>query len=59
VNYDKPDYVEYEVVKGDKSYEVQIDLDKNSHKARKVDVAYNAWQTDATEDALKQTQSRK
>ena len=59
VNYDKPDYVEYEVVKGDKSYEVQIDLDKNSHKATKVDVAYNAWQTDATENALKQTQARR
>lgn len=29
VNYDKPDYVEYEIVKGDDSYEVQIDLDKN------------------------------
>jgi uncharacterized protein YmfQ (DUF2313 family) len=59
VNYDKPDYVEYEIVKGDKSYEVQIDLDKNSHKATKVDVAYNAWQTDATENALKQTQARR
>jgi uncharacterized protein YmfQ (DUF2313 family) len=54
VNYDKPDYVEYEIVKGDKSYEVQIDLDKNSHKATKVDVTYNAWQTEATENALKQ-----
>jgi len=59
VNYDKPDYVEYEIVKGDTSYEVQIDLDKNSHKATKVDVTYNAWQTDATDKALKQTQSRK
>src|SRR4030095_4670734 len=59
VNYDKPDYVEYEIVKGDKSYEVQIDLDKNSHKATKVDVTYNAWQTEATENALKQTQARR
>jgi len=59
VNYDKPDYVEYEIVKGDKSYEVQIDLDKNSHKATKVDVTYNAWQTGATENALKQTQARR
>ena len=33
VNYDKPEYVEYEIVKGDDSYEVQIDFDKNSHKA--------------------------
>jgi len=58
VNYDKPEYVEYEIVKGDTSYEVQIDFDRNSHKATKVDVAYNAWQTDATDSALK-TQARK
>jgi len=54
VNYDKPDYVEYEVVKGKNSYEVQIDFDKNSHKANNVDVAFNAWQTEATERALGQ-----
>jgi uncharacterized protein YmfQ (DUF2313 family) len=57
VNYDKPDYVEYEIVKNDTSYEVQIDLDKNSHKATKVDVATNAWKTDATENALNQRQA--
>ena len=54
VNYDKPDYVEYEIVKGDDSYEVQIDFDKNSRKAKKVDVALNAWKTDATKQALKE-----
>ena len=27
--------------------------------ATKVDIAYNAWQTDATENALKQTQARR
>jgi uncharacterized protein YmfQ (DUF2313 family) len=53
VNYDKPDYLEYEIVKGDQSFEVQIDMDKNSHKATKVDVTTNAWKTDATEQALK------
>jgi hypothetical protein len=53
VNYDKPDYLEYEIVKGDQSYEVQMDFDKNSHKATKVDVAFNAWKTDATKQALK------
>jgi uncharacterized protein YmfQ (DUF2313 family) len=56
VNYDKPDYVEYEIVKNDNSYEVQIDMDKNSHKATKVDVVTNAWKTDATKNALKQKQ---
>jgi uncharacterized protein YmfQ (DUF2313 family) len=54
VNYDKPDYVEYEIVKGDQSYEVQIDFDKDSRKAKKVDVAFNAWKTDATKKALRQ-----
>jgi hypothetical protein len=53
VNHDKPDYVEYEVVKGDDSYEVQIDFDKNSRKATKVDVAPNIWKADATEKALR------
>jgi uncharacterized protein YmfQ (DUF2313 family) len=58
VNYDKPDYVEYEIVKGDDSYEVQIDFDKNSNKATKVDVAMNAWKADATKQALKQHQAQ-
>ena len=58
VNYDKPDYVEYEIVKGDDSYEVQIDFDKNSRKASKVDVAMNAWKTDATKQALKQQEKQ-
>jgi uncharacterized protein YmfQ (DUF2313 family) len=58
VNYDKPDYVEYEIVKGDQSYEVQIDFDKNQ-KASKVDVAANAWKADATKKALSQRQAGK
>lgn len=60
VNYDKADYVEYEIVKGDDSYEVQIDVDKNSRKATKIDVTTNAWKTDATKQALKQqTQAKR
>lgn len=59
VNHDKPDYVEYEVVKGDSSYEVQIDFDTNSHKAIKVDVATNAWKAEATERALKKGDRKK
>jgi hypothetical protein len=38
VNYDKPDYLEYEIVKGPSTYEVQMSFDKNSRKANKVDV---------------------
>jgi uncharacterized protein YmfQ (DUF2313 family) len=58
VNSDKPDYLEYEVVKGDRTYEIQIDLDKNSHKATKVDVDMNLWRADATEQALKNHQAK-
>jgi uncharacterized protein YmfQ (DUF2313 family) len=57
VNYDKPDYVEWEIVKGQSTYEVQVDLDKNSHKATKVDVGWNMWKADATKQALKQNET--
>ena len=50
INYDKPDYVEWEVVKSDKSYEVQIDL--AGGKATKVDVTTNMWRADATKQAM-------
>ncbi len=50
VNYDKPDYVEWEVVKGDKSYEVQIDM--AAGKATKIDVTPNMWRADATKQAM-------
>lgn len=52
VNSDEPGYVEYEVVKGHDSYEVQIDLDKDTGKARKIDVTANLWQAEATDKAL-------
>jgi len=52
VNQDKPDYMEYEVVKGDQTYEVQIDLDQNNHKATKVDISSNMWKAEATEKVL-------
>ena len=55
-NYDKPDYVEWEIVKGRSTYEVQVDLDKNSHKATKVDVAWNLWKSDTTDRVLEQNQ---
>lgn len=50
VNHDKPDYVEWEIVKGDNSYEVQIDL--KGGKATKVDVTTNMWRADATKQAM-------
>jgi uncharacterized protein YmfQ (DUF2313 family) len=50
VNDAEKDYVEYEVVKGGDSFEVQVDFENN--KARKVDVTTNVWQSEATERAL-------
>ncbi len=38
INSDKKEYLEYEVVKGSKSYEVQLDFDDGATKATKVDV---------------------
>ena len=56
VNADKPDYVEYEIVKGDDTFEVQIDFDKN--KATKIDVAPNIWQAEATDKALSRREEK-
>jgi hypothetical protein len=52
VNYDDPDYVEYEVVKGNQSYEVQIDFNKDTRRASKVEIETNMWKAEATERAL-------
>jgi uncharacterized protein YmfQ (DUF2313 family) len=51
-NYSTDDYLEYEVVKGDQTWEVQIDLNEDTRKATSIDIAQNMWQTDATEKAL-------
>ncbi|MEO5882886.1 MAG: hypothetical protein ABIQ06_10775 [Caldimonas sp.] len=53
INADKPDYLEYEVVRGDHSYEVQLDFDKGAAKATKIDVATNMWRTAATKKMLR------
>jgi hypothetical protein len=52
VNDSEKDYVEFEVVKGRSSHEVQVDLDGNGQRARKVEVAPNLWRASATKDAL-------
>lgn len=51
VNYDDEDYVEYEIVKGDSSYEVQIDLD-DDRRATDIAVVANAWEAAETAAAL-------
>lgn len=53
MNYNRPDYLEYEIVKGDQSWELQIDVDAETHKVTAVHVAINVWKTEATEQALK------
>ncbi|MEO5698718.1 MAG: hypothetical protein ABIQ60_16480 [Burkholderiaceae bacterium] len=53
INADKKDYLEYEVVKGNHSYEVQLDFDKGAAKATKIDVTTNIWRTDATKKMLR------
>ena len=52
VNESEKDYLEYEIVKGEDTYEVQIDMANN--KGKKVDVTTNQWQSEATEKALAQ-----
>jgi hypothetical protein len=51
-NYDNPDYLEYEIVKGDQTWEVQIEVDDDTRKATQVDIAQNVWKTEETEAAL-------
>lgn len=50
VNYDGPEYLEYEVVKGRRTYEVQIDLE--NRKATDVEIDSNWWRTSETETEL-------
>lgn len=58
VNQAQPDYVEYEVVKGDNSYEVQVDFDKSTGKSTKVDVTANLWEDQATDRVLDRKEAR-
>lgn len=54
-NYNTADYLEYELVKDNMTWEVQINVDDATKKATKVDVVTNVWKTDATEAALGRT----
>lgn len=49
INEDKKDYLEYEVVKGVTSFEVQIDFKDGAAQASNVKVANNMWPADATQ----------
>lgn len=49
-NEHEPNYIEYEVVRGDNSYEVQIEVDEGSRRAEDVDVTANLWRARSTRD---------
>ncbi len=51
VNDREADYVEYEIARGDNSYEVQIDINPQTRIAKEVDVTSNLWEADATDRA--------
>lgn len=59
VNDKEKDHVEYEIVKGDNSYEVQIDLDPATGMGRDVEVASNWWEADATDRATDRADDKK
>ena len=58
INEDKSDYLEYEIVKANYSYEVQLDFDHGASKATSIDVTNNIWRADSTEKMLKDPQYR-
>jgi hypothetical protein len=51
-NESERDHLEYEVVKGRNSYEVQLSMDDKTGRVNKVDVTTNMWESQATERAL-------
>jgi hypothetical protein len=57
VNDNTPDYIEYDVVKGDRSYEIRIDLDEDTGRATNIDIASNFGRTDRTEAARDHSES--
>ncbi|MEO8740236.1 MAG: hypothetical protein ABI537_11115, partial [Casimicrobiaceae bacterium] len=48
INADKPDYLEYEIVKGTHSLEVQLDFKDGAKRATGIDVTSNMWRADST-----------
>jgi hypothetical protein len=56
-NDKKSNYQEYELVKGDQTWKVKINVDENTHKATKVNVASNMWKSDETKRELERAKS--
>lgn len=55
VNETDPTSAEYEIVKGQQSYEVLLEIDRATQNVTDVDVETNIWQSKETEDALGQS----
>lgn len=58
VNERGSDRMEYEIVRGDQSYEVQIELDPRTQMGRSVDVSTNTWESNATERQKKMVEAK-
>ncbi len=59
VNESDKDAIEYEIAKGENSYEVQIDLDERTGMAKKINVTSNLWEADATDKATDRAKEMK
>lgn len=55
VNADKPELLEYEVVKDHKSYEVRLRFDEGASVAKRIDITGNLWRAKETKEMLKQS----
>jgi hypothetical protein len=44
-------YIEFEIARGENSFEVQIDVDRSSRRAEDVDVTSNLWKARSTREA--------
>lgn len=55
VNENDRDELEYEIVKGNNSYEVQLEFDEGFGRATSIEVVTNVWKSDATRRALERT----
>ena len=51
--------IEYEIVKGENSYEVDIELDPATGMAKDIDVGSNLWEADATDRATDRAKAMK
>ncbi len=58
VNADKPELLEYEVVKDDKSYEIRLRFDEGAPVAKRIDITGNLWKAKETKEMLKQSKTQ-